>query len=292
MGDTNFRQMILDLAPGFLKEAEFERYLYSIGLSIDILQTKFLQGVLMRMPTLCDESALDFIGQDRLIPRGQSEPTANYRLTLQKSFEAWQTAGTPWAILRQTLRILLDMKPAARLVASRYSRVTIPPTLSNSKWDSFAAGADASGSQPTHQVVTPGNWNWDSVEFCHGTGNWSRFWFILESVGPNAWCNQRTGNWDDYAAIAVDDLDECVDIDASPALVDAIWNAILLWKPANAECVALIISFDATHFDPSQPAGGGINPDGTYGSWSTMSGSDQVQSRTEIADAVFGHRIQ
>jgi len=285
------RDAIKPSSPMWLQDGQAERYMFNFGLSLDVLLEKVTQGIHDRMPTLCDPTALPIIGGDRLIPQGASETDDNYRLRLQAAFDAWQTAGTPWAILRQTLLNLLSLKPAARLVADRYAGGLIPATISNSKWDTYAAGADVEHAHPTHTVVAPGNWDWDSVVRCPGSYCWSRFWFILESVGGNAWCTNDSGTWGEPGD-TWGDLIAWGTLDTPSGIFDALWDSILLWKDANAPCVALIVSFDATHFDPGHAAGGGVNPDGTYGRWSTMSGNVQVPTRTAVTGARFSHRIE
>jgi hypothetical protein len=51
------------------------------------------------------------------------------------------------------------------------------------------------------------------------------------------------------------------------------------WKAAQAWCVWRIYSFDPTLFSPWSPSGGGINPDGTFGSWGTNVDGVWVPSR-------------
>jgi hypothetical protein len=285
------REQIKEISPPWLQDGQAERYLFNIGDQQDAILEKVVQGSRMHMPTVCDETALPYIGRDRLIPRGTTETVESYRGTLQQAFEIHQMAGTPWAILRMALRPLLGLRPAARLVAATYDRSSYPAPITNSKWDSYAAGATPEDTQPTHVLVEPGNWDWDSVQYenCPGTSNWSRFWIIIESIGPNAWCQPHGETWDDDGTW---DDPRCWDLDCDSAVTDSIWDAILLWKDQNAECAGLIISFDATHFDPAHAAGGGINPTGTYGRWSILSGLIQIAGRTSITSAAYGHRVQ
>lgn len=58
---------------------------------------------------------------------------------------------------------------------------------------------------------------------------------------------------------------------------------------ANTWVRAIIVSFDATLFDPAQPAGGGINPDGNFGQWSIVSGGAYAESR--FTSAVYGGEV-
>lgn len=61
-------------------------------------------------------------------------------------------------------------------------------------------------------------------------------------------------------------------------------------KPANSWIRAIIVLFDATLFDPTQMAGGGINPDGTFGQWSALGVGAYVASR--LSSAAYGEEVR
>lgn len=287
----SFRQQIKELSPPWLQDGQFERYLFNFGLGMDLLAEKLVQAEHMSMPLLCDASALPFIGGDLLIPQGASESEDDYRERLHVALPTWQTAGTPWAILRQALHTLLVLRPAARNVSSAFDLSAYPATVVNTKWDSYAVGDDFDAVQPAHSLVVPGNWDWDSTIHCRTTWAWSRFWFVLESIAPNDWCHADTVLWD-ATGDTWDSDNTAWDLDCDAGVIDSLWSEILLWKAENATCEALILSFDHSHFDPAQAAGGGINPDGSYGRWSKMVGAVQVATRTTISNAAYSHRIQ
>ncbi len=282
---------IKKISPGWAQDGQLERYLFAIGDSIDAILEKVLEGQLMHIPTTADPTGLPYIGQDSLIAQGGGESVQSYRDTLQQRYDLWRMAGLPWAVLRQTLRPLLPLRPAIKQISNSYDPSAFPWSMKSTTWKTYAAGDTPETTQPATTLDEPGDFDWDSVQTCPGSWNWKRFWIVIESVGANAWCNPRSDTWDDLGRISWDTLAGCWDIDADPELLSTIWDKIELWKRA-CECVALIISFDASHFDPSQPSGGGINPDGTYGRWSVMSGNQQIAGRTSIANAVYGHRVQ
>jgi hypothetical protein len=285
------------ISPGWAQDGQLERYLFAIGDSVDEILEKIVQGQKMHMPGVGAPSGLDRIGDDRLIARGGTESDESFALTLQESLDLWAQAGIPWAVLRQTLRPLLTLRPAIKQISNSYDPSVYPWALKSTTWDTYDAGDTPETTQPDHQLDQPGNFDWDSVVTCPGSWNWKRFWIVIESVGADAWCNPRSDTWDDPSRLTWDTVPGCWDLDADPALLSAIWDKIQLWKRA-CECVALIISFDASHFDKDQPSGGGINPDGTCGRWSTYGAVvahtrlTQIQGRTSITGAVFGHRVQ
>lgn len=288
----SFRDTIRDMSPTWLQDGRNERLMYTLGLGLDFLAEKTTQAIHMFVPTTCDASGLPAIGNDALIPRGATELESRYRQRLQRRLETWQHAGTPWRGLQQMLHILLELRPAARMVSARYDTDVLPFTIVDAKWNTYAAGDDADTAQPSRSLVDPGNWDWDSVVRCPSSATWSRKWMILESVAPNDWCHQDAGTWGDGDDGVWGDAAPAWDVDVQPDVFDSLWGELLLWGSAHAPVVALIVSFDATHFDPAQPAGGGINPDGTYGRWSRMSGRNQVATRTAISNCKFSHRVQ
>lgn len=294
---TLISDYIKKISPGWAQDGQLERFLFNIGDQLDTILEKVLEGQLMHMPTLADESALDFIGADRLIARGGGESAESFAGTLQEAFDLWQMAGLPWAILRQTLRPLLPLRPAIKLVSSSYDPSVYPWGIKGTTWNTYDDGDEPENGQPAHALVLPGNWDWDSVVTGPGSWAWKRFWIVIDSVGASAWCQPRNDTWGDPARVSWGTLSGCWGVDADPELLATIWDKIDLWKRA-AQCVALIINFDASHFDPGQPAAGGINPDGTYGRWSTygavvgVTQLVQVPGRTAVSDCAFGHRVQ
>lgn len=288
----SLRDVIRSMCPTWLQDGRNERLLYTFAAGGDLVIEKVFQAVYTMIPTVCDASALPIIGGDRLIPRGATELELRYRQRLQKAFETWQRAGTPWKVLGQLLHILLELRPAARMVSCRYDNASFPPAIVDTKWNAYAAGSDADATQPTRTLVEPGNWDWDSLNRCSSSYTWARKWIVLESVAPNDWCHPDTGTWGDGTDGVWGDDAPAWNVDVPASVFDSLWNELLLWGSAHAPVVALIISWDASHFDPAQPAGGGINPDGNFGRWSHIVGGVQVPARTSIASAGYSHRIQ
>jgi hypothetical protein len=282
-----FRDRIRDMCPTWLREGRLERLMYTFGLGLDLLAEKAVQAAHAANPTKCDVSALPLIGSDLLIQRGATELESRYRERLQHADESWQHAGTPWLTLQQALHLLLELRPAARMVSSRYDRSAYPATIVDSKWNVYAAGEDADAQPPTRVLIEPGNWDWDSFNLGSGAGCWSRTWVVIESVAPNDWCHPAPFQIGDADMPKIGERSWSIGFAEPPFVFTSLLETIELWRAGNARNVNLIVSFDATHFDPAEPAGGGINPDGQFGCWSRMDGVNQVPARDSITGARY-----
>jgi hypothetical protein len=286
------RDVILDLCPPWLRNGRAGRYMYDIGLTLDLILLKVEQGMHLRMPTVCDESALPAIGRDLLMRRGPNETTPSYRTRLQKGPDTWAKAAGVAEVLRQAL-IACPTKPRARHIAARYERpleASIPFGIEDTKWDTYEANADT-GPEPTRTLVEPGNWDWDSVSEGRGSWAWSRFWLVMESVGDDAWCAESSWKIGDAGAPKIGDRSWAIGFDTPCATFRRIFEAVMEFKAEGSRCAAIIVSFDATHFDPDQPAGGGLNPQGLHGKNGKIVGRKIVPARL-ITGARYLHRIQ
>ncbi len=63
------------------------------------------------------------------------------------------------------------------------------------------------------------------------------------------------------------------------------------FKPASAWIRALCVSFDAAQFDPTQPPGAGLNPDGYWGQFSRMAASTYAYDEARLTTAVYGGEV-
>lgn len=376
-----FRTSVKSISPGFFRAGTSERYLYVIGLMVDALMQKMVEGQLARMPMKCAPSFLPIIGSDRLINQGLTESVDSYRVRLRRAFEAWQLAGGARGIEAQALGYLLALTPRMRMVSSRYTGniadlffvatasntapirigcakplplttgdtvtifaatgntnanttttitlsatdplhefaldgttgngtytgggvlmfatfpTTYPPTLLSSSWDTYEAGQDTSG-QPTHVIqASPGvigaNWDWDSVSQVNGSWGFWGAWAILYATSPNNWTDPPEWSWDGTLNATGDDLTWDTipgswGLSVTMERVQGLRTVIGQWKPAHAWIRWIIVSFDNALFDPSAPAGGGVNPDGTFGRWSKIVNGQYVASRFGNAEYCDG----
>jgi len=77
-------------------------------------------------------------------------------------------------------------------------------------------------------------------------------------------------------------------VDGNASVGRGLQTIAAQFKPANVWVRAIVVSFDATLFDPAQGVGG-VNPDGTWGQWSKVSGGAYVATRA--AAAVYGEEV-
>lgn len=159
--------------------------------------------------------------------------------------------------------------------------VAFPPAATASQWETYAVAADTN-LEPTHTVGTiggDGEWDWDSLSQTDGSWSWYGGFVIIESVGAEAWVDDALAwgsdvYWGDDVAWGTN---------SSANIGGSIVAILKLWKTAGLWIRSVIVSFDATLFDPAQPAGGGVNPDGYFGRWSKHVNGQRVAARFDNA---------
>jgi hypothetical protein len=259
------RDYVYDISPPWLQSIIANKLLYVPGLGVDLLCEKRDQGNLLAMPGYGDPSGLPFIGKDRNIGRGLNESVTSYAARLQQAWDDWGFAGSPRAVLRQTLTYILPSQPQALTVND------------SGNWDNYPPNADTT-LPPSHSLVSPTNWNWDGVE------KWWRCFLIFFSVSPNAFCIGE-GTWGDGDVWG--DATKSWGLSIPASEVTSIRSILAQWKAQHAWFPYIIISFDATWFQPSLPVGDPKLPDGTWGRWGkvvTISGTRvYVRSRSSVA---------
>lgn len=256
---SGIRDSIKEISVEWLADGVAEKVNYSIALVLDGEIEAAYQGRLATMPGKGTPTALGFLGADLVIRRGPNEPDANYSRRLTVAHDTWRTAGSPIAVLEQVAAYVQPTTPVIRTIGN------------NSIWDWLDAAGD------WFVFYGSGNWNWDGHT---GLSKWWRAWVVIE---PGTFA-QRPGTWD-TAYGATWDSDTATgtwDTTATQADVAAIFDLVNTWKSAHNEGVndgtevtrpMVIVSFDATLFDPTQPADGVHNPDGSFGrQWKCVAG--------------------
>ena len=104
------------------------------------------------------------------------------------------------------------------------------------------------------------------------------------AIGPNNWVLPE-GSWDDGGTW---DDGGAWDVNVSPGYVAGIRSLVGLWKAAHSWCRWIVIVWDATLFDPNQPADGVHNPNGGFAHWSTVSNGQYVPARFDGASYADG----
>jgi hypothetical protein len=232
------------------------------------------------MPGLGTPTALQYIGNDRLILRGFTESDAGYAGRLTGAFTSWDYAGSARAVLQQTLGLLSTFTPLVRTVASNTMGGN-----DSTVWDTYPVAQDAT-TPPLHQRLTPNNFDWDSLSVILPRG-WWRSWLIFYAVAPQDFCASE-GTWGDGDVWGDDGKSWGLNI--PPSEVQALRSTAATFKQAGATLEWIIISFDAGLFDPAQTSDGVHNPDGKFGYWYKIVNGQYVPSRfanARYADGVL-----
>ncbi len=267
MSGGSIRDALKAISPKWLQTGVGEKFLYVFGFSCDVLAEKLNQAMKMHIPTYGDASGLASIGNDDLIPQGPSEPAASYARRLQLAYDDWSVAGSSRSIMRQ---ILGYVNPAAPLV-----RIVGQGTGSTTPWDTFLASVDTSRTVPSHLLQSPANWIWDSF----ATTRWYRNWVIIDcSAGTPFAAAPVVGSGPVLGA----STGTCGST-ATPNDVSSIRALVKLWKPANIQCMNIILSFDSTMFDPTLATGSVKLPDANWALWGKVSSNVEVSARSTSA---------
>lgn len=84
-------------------------------------------------------------------------------------------------------------------------------------------------------------------------------------------------------------------VDVTTDIGQSIAIIVKQFKSANTWIRSIIVSFDATLFDPAQPADGVHNPDGTFGQWSNVAANATtlvgLYYETRFTSAVYGGEV-
>ena len=219
------------------------RYMYVLGLALDVLLDKMEQGILARMPGLGTPTALPYLGADRQIVRGLGEGNTSYALRLTQAFDSWQRAGNAATVLQQAIAFVGKACKGMVIRAGDTPRsytfldsadVDLPPehqTLTSWAW---GVGYGVGGA--------PGETNGDDPHPLTMKRAWWRSWLVLFSVGSTAW-TQADGTW---GSGGIWDDGGAWDTLSTPYSVFTSLRAIVgQWKCANTWYRWLVVSFDA-----------------------------------------------
>ncbi len=230
------------------------RLLYSFGVLADVGVQRIVESVRARFPTMATPTSLPQIGRDRRIARGWSEPDETYAQRLRRWRPDWQSAGSPYTLMRQVRAYLWPALPLMRVVDARGTWYTL-------------------NADDTVERVVGANWDWDG-----DTSRWARFWLVIYADG--LWT--RDGTWDDGDVWGDHgDAQATWGSSATYDQVRAIRAIVGDWKAAHAACVNIIVVFDAEAFTPADTSP--PLPDGTWAHWSKLVGGVQVHARDDRA---------
>ncbi len=215
---ATLRDMCIALAPSWLQTGVGGALLRSVGTVLDGLVARTNEGVKLRMPGIASPTALGYIGNDRNIERGPSQPDTPYALQLSKAFDTWRNAGGARTILGQ-LRYYFapDDGPPMRAVSNSAVWHEIDPVTGI-----------------VTKTVDGTNWNWDDLT------RWWRGWIIID--GTDRWL---IDHWDDGGTWGDGGVwgSNMTEADAR-----SFKRIIKKWKPANVYAKP-IITFDPDLFE-------------------------------------------
>lgn len=248
--------------------------------------------------------ALPIIGRDRGLRRGKHEPAEMYAKRLRMWHEAKRTAGTYPGLLYALRAVLAPTPPRVRLV--RGGVPTSPGTapegywwtlddtgLTYQTWEGLGVHwpADGSAAVPDNREVNP--WDWDS-QYWDGPPtdppDPSRLWAIIYApVNPEITSDDGTyGDGLSFFGEKAPDGDKLtVGTNATAQYVAIVQAVCEDFKAAGCTVSHVLITFDATLFNPDGDMDPGDWPDGWWkhhGKVVDISGTlHRVRARTDKA---------
>lgn len=247
------------VAPPFLQGPNGSAFLTAaLGQQLDQLRFRSAAAIANRFPLLADQTALYYLGLDRLLTQAVGESSATFAGRLSNYLNTWQIAGTDWVILQQVLAQIAPIEPTlpAAFVVNDYG-----------DWAFYFPGSTPQ-TKPPLAVQFFTNWDWDSVAKVsyyqiywrcfigvHDATTWGPAWATLgdaslPTLGTGTALNGSLG----FATIP-------------PTFWTGIANIVATFHRSGAwfEYFLAIYSADIrASFGPDLSTGAG-NPDGTYG---------------------------
>lgn len=207
-------------------------FLTAFMLFLDLCMVVLEESADARMPGLGTPTALPLIAHDRGMVRGMSDTDASFAARLVTWLDRWRQAGSQIAIAR-AIQDYVGGNPKVKVV-NRYGVMT---TL------------EANGTSSSVANVT---WDWDSISNPLRAGFWSEIWVIIYAP---AW--PQFGGWpggpSPLGALDMPAIDH-----------DIIKQLLAQWKSAHTFVRAVILTYDATLFDPTSSP---TMPNGKFGQW-------------------------
>lgn len=268
-----FRDQLASNLPTWLNGYWGGRYIYPMGLFLDIWADATIFAVQARFPDGAPEDAFTWLAQDRQIDRGFQEPISSYKERLKLWLDLWRRAGSAESIM-----VALGGYITPSLATMR--------TVSNSSaWDTIEAGDSP---PPVHVLVSPPNWDWDSAVYGHKTADptdpeytakWYRAWVI---IFPPTSLWEQTQVLGDGSTLGDGRV---LGFTGTADEAESIRQQVAKWKPAHAIVVNIILAFDNTQFDPATPYPDFSLPDGTLRWYGLRVGDQYISTRGQFQAA-------
>lgn len=273
---TGIRHRLIETVPLWLQNRlglnTGFKFLWCIALVCDALADIMLAGFRAAMPGLGTPTALPTLGQARGLFQGPNEPTDHFVNRLIGFLDAWKDMGSAEQLALQIQAQVMNATetPKVRVVDRAGNFVT-----------AYADGHT--------DIQVDATWNWDSA-ITERSGWWSDVWVII-----------YTDQFPVYTGTLITDVDWIASWGnvngqgwgtghrVPRVTVDAVLKAVHAYKAAHCWVEALIWTNGNTLFVPGSLGG---NPDGTWGNWSKLSGTDEVAARpTNIAGASIAYWV-
>lgn len=257
IGLRNLRHALASYSPRFLSNRGpglrvGASVLYTMAAVLDVMVEVQTQGLYAAMPGLGTPTALPYVGFNRGITRGFAETDAGYSARLIQWLDLWRFAGRPAGML---LAVLGCFSPVS---------LTVRTVDNQGNWYWYNAGANpfppgTSVPAAPNFLLSQGNWNWDG-----NTVEWFRYWVIVY-VGPLGWSVGSAGpKWGDGGRWG--DPGRLWGISgATYGQIQTLRALVRSWKAAHVYVPNIILTANTARFDPTHAAGGGVNPDGSWG---------------------------
>lgn len=284
------RDAIKDLCPPWLSKGTYEKYMYNFGLSEDALLEKMDQATRAHMPGEGTETALPYIGLDRVMPQGPFEENAAYANRLTQAFDAWQRAGSRRAVMSQALTYLGDYATATANTAQVPRAVTVSCSSAGeyATWDTYYNTSDISEA-PAHIRIAPTNWGFDEDDYSKWWRTWLTVFLPADSpVQPGPAWGASGYVWGDTSI--------SWGFGNPAALFTAFRALVFLWKSATTWYPWFIFSFNVNdssagnECSPNSGIGTG-NADQTWQRFGTTVAGVRVPSRPAGTRFMWGTGI-
>lgn len=251
MSNLSYRESVRALVPPWLSDrnpaqpSRGFRYLYSMAAALDAMLETAVEGMRAKYPGQGTPTALPYIGRDRRIIRGPTEPATAFAARLIGWLDSWRLAGSARSVLEQ-------LAPGFAPGAAPTMRIV----NNHGVWYTLANG--------TLTIQYANNWNWDNR-----TDLWGRCWVIFYATGGYPW--GKDGRWGDGKKWGDGRTWGTTMTRGQLATLQAI---VAQWRSQQTRYVNLIVAFDPTSFNPAHP-----EPDGTWGKFYKIVGGVAVPSR-------------
>lgn len=164
MPSSHYDTYLVQNAPNWLRgttganPGDGEFFLQQIGAFLDWQAQRRKDSIFCRMPSYAPtDDAMKYIGDERQLGRGPTEPQSNYRARLLNAWTSWLSAGTPIGVL-------------STLYLAGYTAVSL---AQRGHWYTLGGGGttlvDTTLTQPSYQIQGVASTFWSGFDLYVGT---------------------------------------------------------------------------------------------------------------------------